>query len=276
MRFALRCWIPSLQDFCSIQELRMEQLSVLSKYILNEDHSGTNDSFNEIILENLENKNIFSKLTIFDKWFVLTFLRAVNVSSLVYIQTTTTSQAPCNVEVDLFGLLTEFSELKLPYNLTTEIEGIKFNLEMPKQLYCDNVISTMLKSIEIEGKTVDVSAENFNNIFKDIPVYTKVLNNFLVAQDLQFKNFFLLKKEENIKLQSVPLKLYDKTLFFFLRSIYLPFCKSIFSKKYKLLKHIGLSYSDIDKLTFSECEIFINQYVAEENDKKAKQNTSGR
>ena len=254
----------------------MEQLSVLSKYILNEDHVGTNNCFNEIILENLEDKNIFSKLTIFDKWFILTFLRAVNISSIVYIQTTTTLQAPCNIEIDLFDVLTEFSELPLPYNLTTEIESVKFNLKMPANLYSDNIVFETLKSISIENTTVDIDIKSFNELFKNAPVYLKVLANFLTAQDLQFKNIFLIKKQENVNLQNVPLKLYDKTLFFFLRSIYLPFCKSVFNKKYRLLRHVGLSHDAIDKLTFAECEIFINQYVAEENEKKSKQNISGR
>lgn len=276
MKFGLRCWVPSLKQFVCIEELKMEQLSILSKYILNEDYIGTNKCFNEIILENLEDKNIFSSLTIFDKWFILTFLRAVNISSIVYIQTTTTQQAKCNVEVDLFNLLTEFSELNLPVSLSTEIESVKFELKMPSELYSENVVLDTLKSVSVDDHKVEINPENFNTLFKASPLYLQFLNNFLTAQDLQFKNYFLLKQEGSINLQNVPLRLYDKTLFFFIRSIYLPFCKSIFNKKFKLLKHVGLSLNDINKLTFAECEIFINQYIAEENEKKSKQNTSGR
>lgn len=276
MKFGLRCWIPSLKNFTCIEELRMEQLSILSKYILNEDHVGTNKCFNEIILENLEDKSIFSSLTMFDKWFILTFLRAVNISSIIYIQTTTLQQAPCHVEIDLFNLLTEFSELNLPYVLTTEIENVQFNLKIPSDLYSENVILDSLKSVSVEEHKIDINRDSYNSLFKNSPLYLKFLANFLTAQDLQLRDFFLIKQKGDINLQNVPLRLYDKTLFFFLRSIYLPFCKSIFNKKFKILKHVGLSLSDINKLTFAECEIFINQYIAEENEKKSKQNTNGR
>lgn len=276
MKFGLRCWVPSLKEFVCIEELKMEQLSILSKYILNEDHIGTNKCFNEIIFENIEKKELFLNLTVFDKWFILTFLRAVNISSIVYIQTTTEQQAKCNVEVDLFTLLTDFSELNIPKLTSTEIENVKFELGLPSDLYSDNVILDVLKSVGVNENKVEINADNFNKLFKDSPLYIQFLSNFLTAQDLQFKDYFLLKKEGSINLQNVPLRLYDKTLFFFLRSIYLPFCKSIFNKKYKLLKHVGLSLDDINRLTFAECEIFINQYIAEENEKKSKQNTSGR
>lgn len=278
MVFYLKCWVPSIRSYVEISELTTYQFTILSKYILNEDHIGTNSAFNEIIKENLKNKEIYNNLNRFDKWFILTFLRAVNISSAVYIQTTNLSGAPCNVETDLFNLLTDVSEILIPQLTRLELEGLKFEFKPLSDLYSTNTLCDVVSSIHSSETVIEVdSVEKFAKIFSSSPGIFNYLKNYLVYLDTKLSNHYLIKKEDNrLTLQNVSVKIYDNTLYYFLRSIYLPFCKGLFKKKFKLLKHIGLDHATIDKMTPAECEIYVNQYIAEENDKKSKQNIGSR
>lgn len=278
MIFYLKCWVPSLKDYVELAELTTRQLTILSKYILNEDHLGTNNTFDDIIKENLKNKEIFKNLTRYDKWFVLTFLRAVNVSSIVYIQTTNLSGVPCNMEVDLFSLLTDLSEVSLPALESLNIESLSFYFRPLVSLFSTNTLYDAISCIKTAELKIDIDEkEKFLAIFNASPGIFNYLKNYLVYLDSKLSKFYLIKKEDNrLNLQNIAVKLYDNTLYFFLRSIYLPFCKGLFKKKFKLLKHIGLDYNTIDKMTPAECEIYINQYVAEENEKRSKQNIVSR
>lgn len=278
MVFYLKCWVPSRRGYVDISELTIYQFTILSKYILNEDHVGTNSAFNEIIKENLKDKEIYNNLNRFDKWFILTFLRAVNISSAVCIQTKNLSGAPCNIETDLFNLLTNLSEILIPQLTQLELEGLKFEFKPLSELYSTNTLCDVISSIHSSEAIIEVdSVEKFAKIFSYSPGIFNYLKNYLIYLDTKLSNYYLIEKEDvRLALQNVSVKMYDNTLYYFLRSIFLPFCKGLFKKKFKLLKHIGLDYATIDKMTPAECDIYVNQYIAEENDKKSKQNISSR
>lgn len=278
MVFYLKCWVPSFKGYVDITELTVQQFTVLSKYILNEDYSGINTAFNSIIEENLKDKSLFNNLTRFDKWFILTFLRAVNISSTVYIQTTNLSGAPCNVEMDLFELLTDISEITIPQLGELEIEGLKIKFKNLTELYSTNTLYDVISGVSSSDVTIEInSLDKFSKIFSSTPGIFNYLKNYLVYLDTRLSHHLLIKKEDSrLNLQDISVKVFDNTLFHFLKSIYLPFCKGLFKKKFKLLKHIGFDYSTIDKMTPAECEIYVNQYIAEENEKKSKQNLASR
>ena len=53
MNFYLKCWIPSLSSYSEISELNIGQFTVLAKYMLNNDDTGINKTFENIIENNL-------------------------------------------------------------------------------------------------------------------------------------------------------------------------------------------------------------------------------
>lgn len=269
MDFYLRCWIPSLKRYIKITELKMGQLDVLSKFVLNEDHEGTAEALENILKENLNNQTIFDKLDKFDKWFILCFLRAANISPTVYIQTTTVQNVPCNVELDLFNILTKLSEIEFSFE-TLIVDDLVFKFKVPTSLF------TKVPGFEALLSIDDISITTPQPLLDSPSVY-ELVNTFLATQDKKYEAFYLIKREnETINISDVSLKLFDNTLYYFVRSIYLPFCKGQYSKKYKLLKHLGMTYNDINNITPTECDILLNQYAAEDAEKKAKKNTDTR
>ena len=65
--FYLNCWVPSIKNYLKIQELKMSQFDILSKYIANNDNIHIANCLENIIEENLEDKNYFTELTKFDR-----------------------------------------------------------------------------------------------------------------------------------------------------------------------------------------------------------------
>lgn len=270
MEFYLKCWVPSLSGYTRIAELKNSQLYVLSKYILNEDHEGTSDCFNLILEENLLDKSIIPNLTRFDKWFIFAFYRATNISPIVYIQTTTKDKAPCNVELQLFDLLTKTSELPLAFDTSIIIEDLTLQISAPKNLFVKDSYGESVSSIKLKSSGTVLTAPTIRAILQENMGINNYIKKYLINLDASSNLKLLENKNPDIVLSDVPLRLFDNTLFYFLRSIYLPFCKGVYTKQYNLMRKLGIDYKSVQLLTPLEGEIFITLYNDEESEKKSK------
>ena len=253
MKFLLNCWVPSLSDYVKISELSMHQLEVMSKYLVNEDHLGTNACFNEIIQENLHDKKIYAQLNKLDKWFILSFLKCNNISPLIIIKAKNQKDEECTVDFNLVDILTKASEYSFKFNPVLEIKNFEAQFKLPNNLYSSNILVDTVKSIKLDSKIVaipDLSEEICLKFFNTLDSsLAKLLYSYLNLQDAS-NDFYLLKNTKNFKnLYDIKLNIFDNNLFYFLRSIYLPYAKSLYAKKYNLISKIGLTVNDIDKLT---------------------------
>lgn len=272
-KFYLDCWVPSLKDYYKISELKIKQLDVLSKYLINDNNLEINKIFNSIILDNLQNKDIFIKLNRFDKWFILSFLRAVNISdTLTYNASSNTG--PCSVEISLLKILSDFSELKFTNN-QLQLDNFIFNFKLSNELYLKNNLDNIIESVELNNvKKIFSSEENVEFIKGLTSEIKEGIEKYLYINDTRL-NLFLLENKANLgNFRSVRFRIYDNTLFYFLKSIFLPYAQSIYRKKYLLINKIGLHYNELDDLTPAECDVFINQFMAEEKEKKSGKSNS--
>lgn len=264
MDFNLNCWVPSLSGFYKIRELKNSQLLALSKYILNEDHVGTSNYFESIISENVLDKTL--RLTRFDKWFILCFLRAANISHIINLQTTNTSNVPCNIELSIFDILGRLSEsITIPViNLT--IDKLDFTLTPPTSLYSkDNVVEATEKLIY--NKTKIINKKEINLIFKKFENISLYVSQNILNYDSKSTNYIINNNNPSLSLNSLPVRLFDNSLYFFTRSIYYPYCKGLYEKFFYLMRYNGFGFNEANNLTPIESEIFLNLYKQDENNK---------
>jgi len=274
MDFYLNCWVPTLSGYARISELKNSQLQVLSKYILNEDHEGTSNCFDLILKDNIQDRDIVNDLTRFDKWFIFCFLRATNISPVVYIQSTTKDGAPCNIELQLFDLLTKLSEATLYYRSTVTIEDLDFNIQASKNLFSKNTLADSIQSINVKDtNTVINDKASLFQIVNDNHGIAILIKDHLTKLDQQSNYKLIENRNKDIAIKDVPVRLYDNTLFLFLRSIYLPFCRGVYVKQYDLMKKLNIDFKSIKDLTPLEGEILLNLHNETEADKKSKRNT---
>lgn len=274
MDFYLNCWVPTLSGYARISELKNSQLQVLSKYILNEDHEGTSNCFDLILKDNVQDRDIVNDLTRFDKWFIFCFLRATNISPVVYIQSTTKDGAPCNIELQLFDLLTKLSEVTLSYRSTVTIEDLDFNIQTSKNLFSKNTLADSIQSINVKDtNTVINDKASLFQIVSDNHGIAILIKDHLTKLDQQSNYKLIENRNKDIAIKDIPVRLYDNTLFLFLRSIYLPFCRGVYVKQYDLMKKLNIDFKSIKDLTPLEGEILLNLHNETEADKKSKRNT---
>jgi len=268
MMFYLKCWVPSLSGYTEISELTIEQLTVLSKYLLNQDNNGISKTINIIIQNNLRDKSIYDKFTKFDKWFVAIFLRAVSVSPIAYIQTKKADNVNCSVEYDILKLLTKLSELLIKDIPDLTVGELKFSFRCDHNLFSSDYPINHINNLTYNYNPISINM--FKDILKNQKNLISIVKNHLYEYDNQYSSIFLIESGKNIQLQSVPLRITDDTLFTFLKAMFLPFCKSLYVRKYSLMKNIGLTPEYIDKITYLEGQIYLNNYYEEENKKLKK------
>lgn len=268
MNFYLNCWVPSLKDYIKVSELTMHQLEVLSKYIVNDDDVGTNEYFEQIIQNNVIDASLKTQLTRLDKWFILTFLKANNISPKVIIKAKTPEDADCTIDYDLFNILTIVSESTLPFEDTLQVKNFTAKFQYPSSLLTHNILLETIHSISLDEKLI-----NFNALPKESKVkflstvdstLLDLLKSYLQLQDSK-ADVILIKNTNNLKnIFDVKLNIFDNTLFYFLKSIYAPYAKSIYLRKYNLISKVGLSLQDIGNLTPFEADIYLNIYNNEQ------------
>jgi len=268
MIFYLKSWVPSLSGYTEISELTIKQLTVLSKFLLNQDHVGISDSLDLILKDNLKNKEVFYALNKFDKWFIIMFLRAVCISPIIYVQTKKLDNVSCSVEFDILKILTKLSELAIIPISDLKIGDINISFECDKSLHSSDFPLCHLKSVDNDNK-------NLSSLRQLITKQKNLVNAIkihLYSYENNYKDIFILESGKNIQLQPVPFRLTDETLFNFLKATFLPFCKSLYERKYSLLKNVKLTPEYIDNITYLESQIFLNSYYGEESKKLRKVN----
>lgn len=271
-QFYLSSWVPSFKKYIKVSELKMYQLEILSKYILNDDDEQLNTAFNNILLENLKNKTDYNLLTKFDKWFLLVFLRASSVESTISY---TAGEEAASLTFDLFEILTKLSEIALvePTPLTLDETIFDFNLQ--KDLYSPNYVLTTIcktKTDNAEFLPYKFSNEIREEFYKTVEstVYNEIKTH-LNTLDQKFSSIFIIENPNKIKnFYSIPFRLYDNTLFYFLKSIFKPSAQSLYTKKYVLLAKLHIDLNSINQLTPFECDIYMGILNSAENSKKTK------
>lgn len=266
--FLLNCWVPSLKIYTKITELKMLQFEILSKYILNDDDDSINEVFNEILRENLFDKAVYNKLTRYDKWFILMFLRASSVSSMLYYKARGEKDEPCAISFNLFDILTDLSEINIPNAEPLVLDDVTITFLPVNNLYSPNFLHESIYSVEINSKTYHPNMfprqkrEKFFNTLNNTVI--KEIFDHLTKYEAKFQDVFIIKNERKLKdFYSVSFNLFGNTLYSFLKSTFLPHAQGLYKKKYTLLTKLGLDNASILQFTPSECDIYLNMLSTE-------------
>lgn len=273
--FTLQCWVPSISSYSRISELSIGQYTNISKFILNNDDEGLGEYFEYIIENNFIDKIILKSLTKYDKWFLLTFLRAVNISPMLTLKAKDPSGKECTYDIDLLNILTKSSEFIPIQKFNVKMDLISAEIEVDNKIRFKEKELSNIKTISTEKNKIEIktlSNLEQTKLKNNLGLIIDVINKIILKKDSFNKELKLIPVIPQLKdVYEVSLSLFDNTLFDFLKLIFSPYSKGIFAKKYFLLSKIGISLSQIDDLTPLECDIYINLYN-QENTSKIKGN----
>jgi hypothetical protein len=261
--FFLNCWVPSLKIYTKITELKIFQFEILAKYLLNEDDDSINEVFNEILRENLDDKSIYFNLNRYDKWFMLLFLRASSVSSMLYYKAKGEKGDPCAVSFNLFDILTDLSEINIPNAEPLVLDDLIITFSPVSNLYSPNFLHESILKVEKSNKEYypnTFSREKRQRFFNTLNnTVIKEIYDHLMAYESKFENVYIIKNEKKLKdFYSINFNLFGNTLYGFLKSTFQPHAQGLYKKKYTLLTKLGIDNTSILNFTPSECDIYLN------------------
>lgn len=258
--FSFLCWIPSKKDYFRIKELTLLQYELVLKYIINNDDEGLEKNFEEIIALNLGTNN----LNKFDKWFVLSFLRAVCISPVSVYKIKTKENNTAAADISILEMLEKISDKSLKDKITIDTPDLRLGFAVPTRLYSENILKECFTSVIINNEETSLKDSE-----KDI-ILNKMSNNFKqliknsISKEYDDTAFKLLSRLEEFGIKGPHFKLTDNTLFEHVKRLYSLWSNVLHEKKYILISKIGFSLNDIYNMTPLECDVYINHYKQEQ------------
>jgi hypothetical protein len=259
-RFNLLCWIPSKKDYFRIKELTLLQYELILKYILNNDDEGLENCFEEIIKLNLGIRD----LNKFDKWFILSFLRAVCISPVSVYKVKTRDNTTAIADISILEMLEKISDKSFKEKIFIETSDLKLVFTIPQNFYSKNILKECFSAayynntlLNLNSNEKDIILDKMSSAFKQL-----IKNN--ISKEYDDINFKLISRLEEFNIKVPYFKLTDNTLFDHVKRLYSVWSNVLQEKKYILIGKIGFSLNDIHYMTPLECEVYINHYKQEQ------------
>ena len=186
--------IPSTGTVGYYKEFTHEHHKTFVKAILQDDNNIVDQMVDNIIESLIYKAPPVTSLNIFDKVYIMSAIRAYNISPKISFVAKTTDGKPANIEVDLNTIVEALDDMQISHSFTLQNDsGMKISGTLPKHFYYDNVLDIItgcISKIELDNtRALDLtqlSKEERVVTVNSLPstVFTEVFN-FVKAQDEQ-------------------------------------------------------------------------------------------
>lgn len=262
MSFYLNYESPVLKKSFKVKELTFNQFRDLNKYILSNNNTFIETFFDEILRNNLEDKDNLKQLCNYDKFCILVLLRAVNVSPELEI-----FEKNKNFKVPLKDFLNKCLNFSHDTSKIIEHDNIKIKLELPPSFVINNLLDLtdmVIKSVEIDNSILNFSEIESSlkkeiietlpaNIIFDIKKFYENLVN--VFNELVFT---LPSINENVNLNP-----FDSSLLEILKLLFRANLKNIYEMQYFMVSKMHYTPEYIDNNTFVENVLLLRLFEDE-------------
>jgi len=260
MDFKIKVYIPSIDKFDYINELKNRETLAISKYIKANDDYGLSNYFNNL-LSGIPATNIA------DKFFILCQLRALNLSNSIIINGKHISGDDATYKINLFSFLEKY--LKYINKLNSEQiytnEELEIHFKLPKDVFFKNfyaLLNDIIFKIVINGEDVLLNktpSQKFNiitqlnkTVISEFKSHLETINNS--------SELFFIQPTEEILVPTIKISFFNNTIFSILKSIFKTEISYFYNKFYISLTKLGLSFDDFLKLSYVETDILLNIY----------------
>lgn len=268
MKFTYKSNLPILEKEIRYSNLTCAHYIEILKYIQSNDDNGLINYFEWLIEDLSTDKKYIKQLTNIEKFIILLDIRAVSVSSSLQLKGINDSKIDMNISIIKNNIYNNIKKLNLKKIINSS--EIIVNLKSPKSFIIDNIDSIyqeVIDIIQIGDEAVNfflLSNEEKEDIISSLPanISTEIVNFVKNIQDDSSEMKII---AENLKLgyDAVPLNLFDKTMFYFLKAIFNDDLHSFYELQFNMIHKMHFSYDHIQKMTPSECKLFINFYNKE-------------
>jgi hypothetical protein len=253
---------------------------IIGKYIQNNDKPSIFKEFQDIIETCCDEPIDVHSLTNVDLFCILLNLRIMCISQTFDYEsviTTDNEKVKQTQKLDLYDILDKVTNHKAQYITSFNVDNhYKISLGLPKGFYIqdiDTLIVDVIDNIELLGKTYDMedlSAEEKTTILDELPgdILTAITDHIRgLDHDYKIKVFDNVTSGD---LSEIELKLFDNSLFEFIKAMYNCNLQEQYYIRYIMVKRLGFRLQDVDEITPIDTQNYINLYREElEEEKKA-------
>lgn len=262
MSFYLNYDSPTQKRSFKIKEMTLRQFRELNKYILNNNNLFIEKYLDEILLENLENKEDLYYFTNFDKFCCFFMLRCVCVSpDLDFLNDKT------NVKVNLLDFLNKILNFTFTYEKIVDIMPFKIKLSLPRTFTFYNFLNLadhLISIIEVEDETIYFASLNSNEkdqMLRSLPaIILTHIEDYFKELNKQFEG---LKLDIPTLKEPIPLNLFDSSMLEVLKSLFKTNLNTLYELQYLLTSKLNYPPEYLDNSTFIENLIVLRLYEAE-------------
>ena len=127
----------------------------------------------------------------------------------------------------------------------------------------DKVYRDIIKSIKIDKEELVfyfLTDDEIDNIISNIPasLTTEILDFIKINEEINKIN--IITENKKIGLTGIPLNVFDKSMFLFIKSIFNEDLINFYEMQYVLISKMNITYDHFLKMNMNECRIFINFY----------------
>lgn len=265
--FKLNLFVPSLDKKVKFKELNNQNLLTILKFVTNRDTKGLSQHFDYLLLDKIEDKNVFYQLNSFDKFILLIQLKGINVNPELKFKST--EKKELSYTIDLLKEVKRFTESNIVIKKEINADNdIVIGLSVPLSLYVENFDDSFIECIQymrVRNETIYLNSlkeEEKNKIFESI-TGDNLKKIFLFFEEVKnsTKGIMLLKKNEFIKeLNDLEMNMFNNSLIFYLEIIFYENLSNFFEFMYVMVNKIKVQLSEFYELVPSEALILYNFY----------------
>jgi hypothetical protein len=265
MEFSSKLFLPILKEEIRYLNLNNHNYLDILKFITNNDDEGLINYFEEILKEKIKNKKVISKLTNIEKFLILLDSRAVLLGDKLQLINKENINIDLSISSIRDNLIKNINILELINYI--DYSNIQLCLSIPNSLNVENidqVYKELIKEVKIEDENIQFSLlteEEKDTIIGSLPAnLSQELLKFVdVCQDLSEK-IHIIRGNERLGIENVPLRVFDKTMFSFLKSTFGNDLMGFYELQFNMMSKLNVSSDNFMKMSPNECKIFINFY----------------
>ena len=281
LEFTTKIYLPILKQTIRFKNLNNSHYFNILKFITNNDEEGLNDYFENLILDLIIDKSIFSNLSNLEKFLILLEMRSSSVGDSLQITGNNSSKIDLSIISIKNTIQNKLNELNLTKNLKCDNNYNVF-LSIPKTFLIDDIdkmYTEIIDKIEIQDETLkffNLTSTEKELIINNIPATISVnILSFIKNIQSSIGDINIITGNEKFGLETIKLSVFDKTMFMFLKSIFTDDLYNYYELQYSLSNKMNVSYDHFMKMSPNECKLFINFYNKEMKKQEEAQQKQG-
>jgi len=286
-KFTFKTYIPTQSRYIRLRPIPGDVYFSIGKYIQNNDDQSVINTFRQVFDTYCEDDIQIEKTSVVDLFCMLLNMRIMSVSQTFDFEGTThngNEKVKQTQKLDLYDILDKVTNHPTNTLKTIDVnENCTIKMCMPKGLINNDIetlIVDVIDSVKILGKEYDMTdlpVEDKMSVLDAMPGDVLSLISRHVQQVDHEYRIKVFDRYDVGDLAKIELKLFDNSLFEFIKAMYNCNLQEQYYIRYIMVKRLGFTLKDVEEITPIDTTNYINLYREElEEERKANEKQSGK